>query len=88
MNIEKARKIILYPYITEKSYMAIDKENKLTFIVSDQATKPEIKEAIKVLYNVEVKRVNVARTIYGKKAYVKFVSPNTARELATKLGLV
>lgn len=88
MNIEQARKIIINPYITEKAYMAIDKENKISFIVNDNANKRDIKEAIKLLYNVNVENVNIARTVYGKKAFVKFSAADAARELATKLGLV
>ena len=88
MNSEQARRLIKNPYITEKTYMLIDKENKIVFIVDDKADKRSIKEAIKVLYDVDVDSVNVARTVYGKKAYVKFVNAGAARDLATKLGLV
>ncbi len=87
MNVEQARSIIIKPYITEKEFTKIDKEDVLIFIVSDKADKKSIKEAIKVLYNVDVKGVNTARTIYGKKAYVKFPQ-GVARDLATKLGVV
>ncbi len=87
MNVEEVRSIIIKPYITEKGFTKIDKEDILVFIVSDKADKRSIKEAIKVLYNVDVKDVNTARTIYGKKAYVKFTT-GTARDLATKLGIV
>ncbi|GIU72521.1 MAG: hypothetical protein KatS3mg003_2000 [Candidatus Nitrosocaldaceae archaeon] len=88
MNIDKARKLIINPYVTEKTYMMIDRENKIAFIVAEDATKPAIKEAIKVLYDVDVQDVNIARTIYGKKAFVKFANLGAARDLATKLGLV
>ncbi len=87
MNVEEARSIIIKPYITEKGFTKIDKEDILVFIVSDKADKESIKVAIKVLYNVDVKDVNTARTTYGKKAYVKFPT-GTARDLATKLGIV
>lgn len=87
MNVEEARSIIIKPYITEKGFTKIDKEDILVFIVSDKADKRSIKDAVKVLYNVDVKDVNTTRTIYGKKAYVKFPT-GTARDLATKLGIV
>ncbi len=87
MNVEQARSIIVRPYITEKVYTKMDKEDILAFIVHDKADKAKVKEAIKTLYNVDAIDVNIARTIYGKKAYVKFQS-GTARDLATKLGLV
>ncbi len=88
MNIEKARKLIINPYITEKTYMMVDKENKIAFIVDEDATKPKIKEAIKLLYDVDVADVNISRTVYGKKAFVRFANVGVARDLATKLGLV
>lgn len=87
MNAEQARSIIIRPYVTEKVYTKMDKEDILAFIVHDRADKFSIMEAIKVLYNVDAIDVNTARTIYGKKAYVKF-RPGVARDLATKLGLV
>ena len=80
--------IILRPYITEKTFNLIEKENKLTFIVADTASKKEVNEAIKTMYEANVKEVNIFRTIQGKKAIVKFTKDDEARQLATKLGLV
>ncbi len=88
MNAEQASKLILQPYITEKTFALIEKENKIVFIVHDTADKNNIKEALKVLYDVEADAVNTARTIYGKKAFVKIKADGGARDLATKLGLV
>lgn len=80
--------IILRPYITEKTFNLIEKENKLTFIVADSASKKDVNEAIKTMYEGNVKEVNIFRTIQGKKAIVKFTKDDEARQLATKLGLV
>ena len=80
--------IILRPYITEKTFNLIEKENKLTFIVSDSANKKDVSEAIETMYEGNVKEVNIFRTIQGKKAIVKFTKDDEARQLATKLGLV
>lgn len=88
MNADQASKLIKNPYMTEKTLALIEKENKIVFIVHDDADKNSIKEAIKLLYNVEVDSVNTARTIYGKKAFVKMKEADAARDLATKLGLV
>jgi large subunit ribosomal protein L23 len=88
MNADQASKLIVNPYMTEKTLALIEKENKLVFIVHDDADKNGIKEAIKVLYNVDVDTVNTARTIYGKKAFVRMKEVDAARDLATKLGLV
>ena len=80
--------IILRPYITEKTFNLIERENKLTFIVSDSASKKDVSEAIETMYEGNVKEVNIFRTIQGKKAIVKFTKDDEARQLATKLGLV
>ena len=80
--------VILRPYITEKTFNLIEKENKLTFIVSDNASKKDVIEAIETMYEGNVKEVHIFRTIRGKKAIVKFTKNDEARELATKLGLV
>ena len=88
MNVEQAMKVIVRPYITEKTFAMIENENKICFIVELSAKKPEIAEAVKILYNQKVIKVNTARTIYGKKAYVKFENTEKARDLATKIGML
>ncbi|MEO9362437.1 MAG: 50S ribosomal protein L23 [Nitrososphaera sp.] len=88
MTAEEAVVIILAPYVTEKTFNQIEKENKLSFMVADHATKHQIMEAMRILYETETIDVNTARTIQGKKAFVKFKEPEGARNLATKLGLV
>jgi len=88
MTAEEATALIIAPYVTEKTFNQIEKENKLAFIVAEKASKKEIMEAIQILYEVEATEVNTARTIRGKKAFVRFKAPEGARELATKLGLV
>jgi large subunit ribosomal protein L23 len=88
MNIDEATDLILRPYITEKTFALVENEQKLCFIVKNTATKPKIVQAVKTLYNENVIDVNTARTIYGKKAYVKFESIDKARDLATKIGML
>ncbi len=88
MNVDQAMKVIVKPYITEKTFAMIESESKICFIVEISATKPEIAEAVKVLYKQNVKKVNTARTIYGKKAFVQFENTEKARDLATKIGML
>jgi len=88
MNIDQAMKIIVKPYITEKTFAMVENESKICFIVERSARKPEIAEAVKTLYNEKVIKVNTARTIYGKKAIVQFQSTEKARDLATKIGML
>ena len=88
MNIDEATDLILRPYITEKTFALVENEQKLCFIVKNTATKPKIVQAVKTLYNENVLDVNTSRTIYGKKAFVKFESIDKARDLATKIGML
>ena len=68
MRIELASKIILNPYITEKTFELVETEKKICFIVEKTASKLEIKDAINTLYEEKPITVNTARTIYGKKS--------------------
>ena len=88
MNVEQANKIIVKPYITEKTFAMVENESKVCFIVERSASKPDIAEAVRALYNQKVTNVNTARTIYGKKAFVQFESAEKARDLATKIGML
>lgn len=88
MNSAQATKIILRPHITEKTFALVEKDSRICFIVDPQANKKTIKEAIKTLYEEDAIEVNTARTISGKKAFVKFESVEKARDLATKIGML
>jgi large subunit ribosomal protein L23 len=85
---ENGKPIIIEPYMTEKSFNLIEKEKKITFIVDEIADKKSIKEELHDLFEAEIVEVNTARTIDGKKAFAKFKDLDSARDLATKLGLV
>ena len=88
MNVNQAVKIIIKPHITEKTFEMVQRDGKICFIVDREATKPQIVEAIKILYKYDVLDVNTARTIYGKKAFVKFENIEKATNLATDIGML
>ncbi len=88
MNVEQAMKIVIKPYVTEKTFAMVENESKVCFIVEKSASKPEIVEAVETLYKKKAVNVNTARTVYGKKAFVKFETIETARDLATKIGML
>ncbi len=88
MNADQAMKVILKPYITERTFAQVETESKICFIVDRSASKPQIIEAIEALYNARAVGVNTARTIYGKKAFVQFADTEKARDLATKIGML
>jgi len=88
MKVELANKIILHPYITEKTFELVETEKKICFIVERTASKSAIKNAINTLYEQKAITVNTARTVYGKKAFAEFETVDIARDLATKIGML
>ncbi len=79
--------VIIKPYVTEKTLLLIEKENKLTFTVTKRATKTQIKNAIERLFNVKVENVNTYITKYGKRAIVKLSEEHAAEEVGMRLGI-
>jgi large subunit ribosomal protein L23 len=88
LRLEDAQKLIIRPYITERTFDQVARENKICFMVADKATKTQIASAIEALYEVKVRNVNTMRSIGGKKAFVRLIPEDSATDLATKLGLV
>lgn len=54
--------VLVAPIISEKATMVAEKSNAVTFKVLQNATKPEIKAAVELLFKVEVKGVSVVNT--------------------------
>ncbi|MBI4005703.1 MAG: 50S ribosomal protein L23 [Gammaproteobacteria bacterium] len=85
MNREQLINVLLEPRITEKSTMIGDKYKQFVFKVAKQVSKPEIKRAVELMFEVEVESVQVCnvrgkRKVFGqrsghrvgwKKAYVR-----------------
>ncbi|MEK6973077.1 MAG: 50S ribosomal protein L23 [archaeon] len=85
----KSYDIVLHPLITEKSVNAIEKENKLVFVVNKRSTKKEIREAIEDLYDVKIDSINVVNDMKGrKKAFVRINKKFKANDIAVKLGII
>lgn len=83
------QKVLLYPQATEKVVKLIESENKLVFVVADDATKSDVKRAVELLFEVKVESVKVGITPDGKKrAYVKLAPGFMADEIAAKLGMI
>ncbi len=64
--MERYRKIIIAPVVTEKSMRLIQEENKYTFKVAPDANKIEIRRAIEALFGVRVLKVNTMK-VRGKE---------------------
>ncbi len=59
MNQERLMKILLSPHVSEKSTMAADRDRQFVFKVSSDATKPEVKKAVELMFDVEVQGVRI-----------------------------
>jgi large subunit ribosomal protein L23 len=85
----KDLEIVYFPLVTEKAVNMIDLENKITFIVSDKATKEKVRKVIEEAYKVKVDKINIIRDRQGrKKAIIKLTKDFKAQDLATKLGVL
>lgn len=60
MNQERLLKVLLSPHVSEKSAVAADTQGKYVFKVTTDATKPEIKSAVELLFKVDVTGVQVS----------------------------
>lgn len=81
-------KVILHPFVTEKTMAAMDKENKLEFVVHREATKPQIKYAIEELFDARVLNVNTKITTDGRKhAIVRFHPDTNAEDVGMRIGV-
>ncbi len=56
---DRLLQVILAPQITEKATYIADKHQQITFKVRTDATKPEIKAAVELVFKVEVEKVAV-----------------------------
>ncbi|MEW6163995.1 MAG: 50S ribosomal protein L23 [Pseudomonadota bacterium] len=59
-NQERLLQVLRAPQVSEKATMLAEQGNQVVFIVSPDATKPEIKAAVEMLFKVTVASVQVA----------------------------
>jgi len=86
--LKDPHEVIVHPRITEKAVRLIEEENKLVFVVNIDSNKKEIKEAVEMLFEVEVEDVNTQITSEAeKRAFVKLTSEYNADEIAARLGV-
>uniref|UniRef100_H2Z7N3 Large ribosomal subunit protein uL23 n=1 Tax=Ciona savignyi TaxID=51511 RepID=H2Z7N3_CIOSA len=81
--------IVKHPLTTESAMKKIEDNNTLVFIVDLKANKPQIKQAVKKLYDIDVAKVNtLIRPDGRKKAYVKLAPDYDALDVANKIGII
>jgi len=59
-NQERLLQVLVAPQISEKATYIADKNEQIVFFVIPDATKPEIKAAVELLFKVQVESVQVA----------------------------
>ena len=64
-NQERLMQVLLAPQVSEKSTYVAEKSAQVVFRVVGNATKPEIKAAVELLFKVDVESVQVAN-VKGK----------------------
>lgn len=62
MNQERLLKVLIAPHVSEKSSVVAEQNNQYVFKVAKDASKPEIKQAVEMLFNVQVGSVQVSNT--------------------------
>ena len=66
MKKERLMKILLGPHISEKATVAADQNRQFVFRVARDASKPQIKQAVELMFDVKVDDVRVAN-VHGKR---------------------
>ncbi|HNH17363.1 MAG TPA: 50S ribosomal protein L23 [Zoogloea sp.] len=70
---ERLYQVLLAPQISEKATYIADKNEQVVFRVASDATKPEVKAAVELLFKVEVKSVQVSNVKGKEKRFGRMV---------------
>lgn len=72
-NDQRLMQVLLAPTVSEKSTYVGEKNNQVVFRVIQDATKPEIKAAVELLFKVKVKGVQVSNVKGKEKRFGRFM---------------
>ncbi|RJG02387.1 50S ribosomal protein L23 [Noviherbaspirillum sedimenti] len=70
---ERLLKVLLAPVISEKATFIAEKSEQVVFLVARDATKPEIKAAVEMMFKVEVESVQTANRLGKEKRSGRFM---------------
>lgn len=70
---ERLMNILLAPQISEKATYVAEKNEQVIFHVTSDATKPEIKAAVEMMFKVNVQKVQVSVVKGKKKRFGKYM---------------
>jgi len=65
MNQERLMKVLLSPIVSEKSTRLADAHRQFAFKVMKDASKPEVRKAVELMFDVKVENVQIAN-VNGK----------------------
>jgi large subunit ribosomal protein L23 len=71
-NPERLLQILLAPQISEKATYVADKNEQVIFFVASDATKPEVKAAVELMFKVEVESVQISNIKGKTKRFGRF----------------
>ena len=72
-NAERLMTVLLAPVISEKATFIADKHSQVIFRVAPDATKPEVKAAVELMWKVEVDTVQISIVKGKEKRFGRFV---------------
>lgn len=72
-NQERLMNVLLAPQISEKATYVAEKNEQVIFRVVSDATKPEIKAAVELLFKVSVEKVQVSVVKGKSKRFGKYM---------------
>jgi len=70
---ERLMSVLLAPIISEKATFIADKHEQVVFRVAQDATKPEVKAAVELMFKVQVESVQVSNVKGKEKRFGRFV---------------
>lgn len=73
MNQQRLMQVLLAPQISEKATYVADKHEQVIFRVAPDATKPEVKAAVEMLFKVSVESVQIANVKGKQKKFGRFM---------------
>ncbi len=70
---QRLMQVLLAPVVSEKSTYIADKHEQVVFRVTSDATKPEIKAAVELMFKVQVESVKVLNVRGKEKRFGRFM---------------
>ena len=73
MYQQRLMQVLLAPQISEKATWVADKNEQIIFRVASDATKPEVKAAVELLFKVSVESVQIANVKGKQKRFGRYM---------------